>query len=511
MKLRITLPFIFSFFLLLISCEKDEIEKASIIPTIKEFKFEAVYNSGLSEDIYGVIDPEEKVINVTFPALTSLSNLNPTISVSEGISITPNTIESQDFSSPKTYTLSGEGYTTTTYTVKASVQKSDVASIISFNFLTSNNPQLEEAISTEIEGNTIKVQVSDAIDLSALVPSIELSQGASITPDQGQAMDFTQEVKFMVTAQDGITKAEYTIVFTTLNSDKKIKSFGFNIDDILYQGDIDHNSYEISVSLPYNTGLRSLVPIIEISEGSSISPLPNTAQDFTQEITYEVVAEDGSTQEYKVNVSLMKETSLENDRAVLEEFYTINKAYNTLFTYLDWDLDAESMEEWQGVTITDGRVTKLIISTIYVNEIPQSFGELSELTSLTIVGTDLKELPKEVCDLKKLEILSLYDNKLSSIPSEIGKLQSLMIFHLQYNELTALPREIGDLNNLLSLSIQNNNINELPNELVDLPRLLTLNIQNNPVINIPPGLCDKKNEINNLNIVITKDEEDVCN
>ncbi|GAA5024030.1 hypothetical protein GCM10011506_07300 [Marivirga lumbricoides] len=510
MRIKATLIIILSF-TLLFSCEEGEEEGPlkKLTPLIKEFKFEVADNNNLSEDIYGTIDTEDKVINVIFPAHTSLIDLTPTISVPEGVVISPSSKVQQDFSKPNVYTLSGEGYITTEYTVNTSVKESEEADIISFNFLASNNAQLEENIMAVIQGKTIKAQTSDTTDLSALIPSIEISQGASISPAGDQAMDFTGEVKYTVTAQDATTKSEYIVQIDKLSSDKKIKSFKFNINDILYEAGIDYNNYEISLALPYNTDLSNLTPIIEIDEAASITPTTSNPQDFRNTIIYEVIAEDGSKQEYKVYVTVL--SALENDRAVLEELYLANEDYNYSYTYLDWDLSADTMDDWQGVTISEGRVTELIISTVYINKIPNRIKELSELKSLTIVGTRLEELPVEVCYLEKLEALTLNDNNLSSIPAEIKNLKLVKRLHLQENNLDELPVEIGQMSKLQWLDVHDNYITALPVEIADIPNLLILNIKNNPLTSIPQVICDKKSEINNLRVVITKDDEDICN
>jgi len=507
MRIKTILIIILSF-TLLFSCKKEESLK-KITPLIEEFKFEIADNNNLSEDIYGTIDVENKVINVLFPAHTSLINLTPTISVPQGVIISPSSKVQQDFSKPNVYTLSGEGYITTEYTLYASVKESENADIISFNFLASNNSQLKENIMAVIQGKTIKVQISDTADLSALIPSIEIPQGASISPAGDQAMDFTADVKYTVTAQDATTKSEYIVQINRLRSDKKIKSFKFNINDILYDADIDYNNYQISLALPYNTDLSSLIPIIEIDGTASISPATNNAQDFTNTIIYEVIAEDGSKQEYKVYVTVL--SALENDRAVLEELYLANKDYNFSYTYLDWDLSADTMDDWQGVTISDGRVTELRISTVYIDKIPNRIKELSELRSLIIAGTQLKELPVEVCYLEKLEKLSLYDNNLSSIPAEIKRLKLLQSLHLQENNLAEVPVEIGQMSELQWIDVHNNNITELPVDIAEIPNLLILNIANNPLTNIPQVICDMKTEVNNISLVITKDDDDICN
>ena len=506
MRLVNALTILISFFLLFSCTEKEHDIK--LIPQIKSFKFEISDNNKLSEDVTATIDNNKKNINVIFPVLTSLTSLIPTIIVSEGVNVSPNSKVQQDLSKPILYTLSGDGYETIEYILQASVKRSENAEILKFNFLANNNPQLSVDLVTKIESKTIKAQVSDTIDISALKPSIEISEGASISPANIKPLDFTEDVKYTVTAQDTSIKSEYVVQINSLSSKKKITSFQVNINDILYEADINNNNFEISLFLPYNTDLSSLTPIIEVEELANITPSSNITKDFNEVVTYKVIAEDGSIQEYVVNVTTL--SALENDRAVLEELYEVNKDYNIAFTYLDWDLDANTMEDWAGVTISDGRVTGLIISTIYIHKIPQRIGELSELKSITIVGTQLKELPIEVGDLDKLEKLSLYDNELTQIPKEIGQLKSIVSLHLQDNELNELPAEIGQMSKLLRIEVQNNNLNELPVELANIPNLLMLNIKNNPLTGIPQVICEMKTESSDISIIISKDEEDVC-
>ncbi len=64
-----------------------------------------------------------------------------------------------------------------------------------------------------IEGNNISFTVShDATSeqLSALVPTITVSENATVSPASGSAVDFSQgSVTFTVTAQDGVTTRAY--------------------------------------------------------------------------------------------------------------------------------------------------------------------------------------------------------------------------------------------------------------------------------------------------------------
>lgn len=63
----------------------------------------------------------------------------------------------------------------------------------------------------------------------------------------------------------------------------------------------------VTVTYPFNSlteeNLRSLKPVILVSEGASISPASGVAQDFTNPVNYTVTAQDGSTKVWTVSVT----------------------------------------------------------------------------------------------------------------------------------------------------------------------------------------------------------------
>ncbi len=61
----------------------------------------------------------------------------------------------------------------------------------------------------------ISVVVRRAADLTALVPAISVTEGASIVPAMGTASDFTRPVTYTVTAADGIHSRAYTVQAVT--------------------------------------------------------------------------------------------------------------------------------------------------------------------------------------------------------------------------------------------------------------------------------------------------------
>lgn len=82
--------------------------------------------------------------------------------------------------------------------------------ILSFFFEASKNAQLERNFTGDIVGSNISAEVAFGVDVTNLVPSIEISPRATISPEPGIATDFTGPVVYTITAEDGSTK-----VFTT--------------------------------------------------------------------------------------------------------------------------------------------------------------------------------------------------------------------------------------------------------------------------------------------------------
>jgi hypothetical protein len=78
--------------------------------------------------------------------------------------------------------------------------------ILAFIFEASKNAQLERNFLGDIDGNNISAEVAFAIDASQLVPTIEISPRATLSPAAGQMTDFSGPVAYTVTAEDGTTK-----------------------------------------------------------------------------------------------------------------------------------------------------------------------------------------------------------------------------------------------------------------------------------------------------------------
>ena len=72
-------------------------------------------------------------------------------------------------------------------------------------FKASDNAGLQEDIQGPISGDSMKVKFSSNISLTALVPTINFT-GASITPANRTPQNFSNQVIYKITAEDGSTK-----------------------------------------------------------------------------------------------------------------------------------------------------------------------------------------------------------------------------------------------------------------------------------------------------------------
>ena len=84
-------------------------------------------------------------------------------------------------------------------------KETDNKQIIAFSFAT---PPAEGVI--DQKAKTVSVQVPESTDVTALVPTITVSENATVSPASGVAQDFTNPVIYTVTAEDGST-ADYIV------------------------------------------------------------------------------------------------------------------------------------------------------------------------------------------------------------------------------------------------------------------------------------------------------------
>ena len=158
-------------------------------------------------DMVWAINNATLTITAVFSKGTNLSNLAPTIVVSNKATVNPASGVVMDFSDKKEviYTVTAEDGTVKVYTARAEggeTEKSSECDIISF---------IVGEIEWEIDNETMSITAiypAGEEDLSSIAPTIVVSDKATVNPASGVAMDFSdeKEVVYTVTAEDGTVK-----------------------------------------------------------------------------------------------------------------------------------------------------------------------------------------------------------------------------------------------------------------------------------------------------------------
>lgn len=135
--------------------------------------------------------------------------------------------------------------------------------------------------------------------------------------------------------------------------------------------------------------------------------------DLNTEITATVNAISGSLEEaININIFLTQILDIDSDIDALVDLYEANTTTSTndegivvgVPPSLDWiiaegtEITESDLLAWEGVTVTNGRVTSLIISGKALTEIPSSLANLDQLTSLNISSNNIESLPTAVCE-----------------------------------------------------------------------------------------------------------------
>ena len=471
--------------LVVIGCSKDDGPEPtqetfkSNAKRITSFVFRADTNSALVADVTATIDEVAKTISATVPFNTDVSSLNPEISFSDKASIDPN--GARDFSDSVTYTVTAEDGSTASYSAILTIAPNSAKEIISLAFLAEENEALEEDVAATLfpEKDSIGATVPMGTNVSNLMPLIQVSEGASITPNTAQ--DFTEPVQYTVTAQDSTTTSYIVTVSSASSSESKLEGFVFypseNPFDKAILGVIDEESQTVEVIVPPETDLTELLPNVFTSSGATYSP--EGTQDFTQPVIYTITAEDGSQTTYEVTVTFTR-------RDVLIAIFEANPNNK-----LDWVLSDTDIENWTGVIVSQGRIKRLHLSGKKLEVIPPEISGLTDLIELDINNNDISELPEEMGALTNLTSLNIGINAFSEFPSVIvDSLLQLKELKLSGNFLGTLPIKIGQLQNLENLSVGNNGLSSLPVQLWQLSGLKSLNLGYNELTFIPSQIRD---------------------
>lgn len=154
-----------------------------------------------------------------------------------------------------------------------------------------------------------------------------------------------------------------------------------------------------------------------------------------------------------------------SDLSVLDEVLTINEL-NSYTGPLEM-----GTQTW-----IDGRLKNWVADynfsgsglTEPISVLPESIGNLTELTYLALQWNNLTGVPENLGELTSLSSLYISNNQLSSLPESIGNLTSLYFIDLGYNQIETIPESFCNLGNLSYLWLFNNLLTSMPECICDL-------------------------------------------
>ncbi len=250
-------------------------------------------------------------ITLTLPSGTSLGNLTAVYTTSPKSSVTTGA-NTTNFTNPVTYVVTAEDLTTKTYTVTVNISSGSQntgADLLTFGF---TNPSVTGVIS----GSAVAVTVPFGTNVKSLVSTFTVSTGAIVKvsnitqTSNGSVVDYSAPVTLTVTSQDSKTIKTYIVTVSVtplLSSAKDMLTFGFASPTAI--GTISGNT--IGLTVPYGTNVAALVGNFTTSANSTvrvggvIQISGTTTNNFTSSILYTVVAQDGTTKDYTVVVTVL--------------------------------------------------------------------------------------------------------------------------------------------------------------------------------------------------------------
>ena len=288
---------------------KITVTKATALEAAKEitrFVFAKNKNTGLDKDYVGRVSNE---FNITFDLLpygTDLTKLIPTIEFSAGarISSTKKSEEENDFSTTQPYTVQAQDNSTQVYIVTVTRV---VAGITSFTFTKALNTGLDKDYAGRIDNLNITFdKLPPSANIAALKPTIGLSTGAMIssTKKNEDENNFKSTQTYSVSSQSRYSQDYKVTVTKILSSEAKMSVFKLI--------DIEYTINQTTGIIKIKNGGPGLQPHVEISKFATLEPLvPGGAkgtneywnQDFSKDVKYKVIAEDGTEKVYTITIA----------------------------------------------------------------------------------------------------------------------------------------------------------------------------------------------------------------
>lgn len=261
-----------------------------------------------------LIDSEKRTVSVEVPYDMDISNLVPEFDISPKANVSILEVPqisgttANDFRQPVIYTIISEnGFIVSDWQVIIEKQQAEGSAVIT----AITAAQEITAPSIDYDLHRVTIQVPVGTDVTSMVLDFEVSEGAvatvnGVAQESGvTANNFAEPVVYEIAAQDG-TKMQWTVVVETINNESEIISYA--VSEQNKAAIINQTNHTITVQVPADTDLTQLTAFFSLSDKAkayiqSIQQVSGiTLNNFSEPVIYQIVAQDGSQQEWTVEV-----------------------------------------------------------------------------------------------------------------------------------------------------------------------------------------------------------------
>ncbi len=237
----------------------------------------------------GNIDSLNHNVEIEVVNGTSLLDLTPTFTLSEGATSDPVSGTTDNYSSTVTITVTAGDVSTQDWEINVTEAEAVVSN--EKDILTFTLPEQTGPGDIDNLAHNVKIEVAFGTSLLALTPTFTLSEGATSDPVSGTTDNYSSTVIIVVTAGDASTQDWEIIVTEAVGTGSKEKEIlTFRLEDQTGPADIDKFTHNVNIEVKATANLLSLTPTFSVSPGATSVPPSGTTDDYSSKVTIRVRA-----------------------------------------------------------------------------------------------------------------------------------------------------------------------------------------------------------------------------